>query len=345
MLPRSSRFTRLSIALIAALAAFAGAAGSAQGVVTGEPCGNKLCLEMTRSPSDDLSTFVTRSGYVTYTLKVTSSANSTATKTKLRLDLPTGATVPPSPPLPSNCALETVAGKFGITCTLGSVKPSDPPPPFTFNVQLNALAANAVTTATLSYDARNSDTGNTGGDPTLETVILTDGVEVQNNDGQARSAIPKGIEVKLNTDAAGQGPTADNVRTAFFTLKALNFATTALIKDQVGDLGFVCPEKLRCPGGGWTEASVPGPLGSINPFVFPNVFLVELRYDATTVPSGLTEKNYVMFHMDDDGTLDPPEGISRPCSKNPAPCLVDVDLLKNGDLIAIALGTENIRYR
>jgi hypothetical protein len=148
--------------------------------------------------------------------------------------------------------------------------------------------------------------------------------------------------VTLDTDPNDVGSTDANKQSAVFRLFASNFSTAGVIQDEVQDPPFVCPEKLKCPSAGWVRASIPGPLGVLDPFAFPNEMVIEIHYDATAFKDGITENGYVMFHQKNDGTIDP---ISRPCSKNPAPCLVDVDLDRNGDLIAIAKGTENFRYR
>jgi len=348
MLPRLTRPTRLSIALIAALAAaiatlavLATLPGSA-----GAECnGNKLCLDMVRSnPSSTVSAFVTSGGFVTYDVTITSAGTSTATKTKLRLDLPAGSTVPPDSAalLDNRCAPATVAGLPGITCTLGSVKPSDTPLHFTFNVKLGTVASDAAVKASLSYDARNSDTGTTGKDPTVETVVVTDLIDVAANDGVAVSAVPEDIGVDLSTDATGNGPEGANKRTAVIRVLASDFFSTAQITDEGPDNGFVCPTNLKCPGGGWTETKIPGPPGRSDWFADPSLFEITLTYDVLTVPNGLTTKGYVMFHQRNDGTI---EQISRRCNKNPAPCIKDVHFEDDGDLVATALGTENIRYR
>jgi hypothetical protein len=334
MLPRFARFTRLLTATIAVLCVLAGTAATADAT-----CGSKLCVEMTRSPAAASGiTSITRGGIVTYRVSVTSNGTSTASKTTLRLTLPPGASLLRVEG-PRSCS-----GAVGgvVTCSLGSVKPSDTPLVFTFDVQMLSAADNATTTASLTYDARASDTGNNPNDPTVETFSVSDQIDVDVIDGQAVSAVPRGLSVALDTDADASGPTGTDKRTAKFTLFAFGFFTTAAINDSVEDPGFVCPAKLKCPTGGWTDVTAPGPSGVPDPFAFPSSFQVELNYDASTVPNGLTEKSYVMLHLTNAGVL---QQISRSCSSNPPPCLKDVDLQSNGDLTAIALTTGNHRYR
>jgi uncharacterized repeat protein (TIGR01451 family) len=348
---RLTRLTRLMTATILALAAFAAVAGSAQATTEDPTCGNKLCLATTHEPASD---FVVPNGYLRYRVDVTNPGTSTATKVTLTFTLdqrvtlvssPAGCTQPtptqPPPPL--------------ITCFLGSVKPTAPGKPLTFRFLVQVPPDETrvgpdgkfidplSSTASISADARRNDTGNDPGDPTAEDFSdFPEVVAVDLREGQSASFIPADVPLTLDTDPDGSGATGSDTRTAKFKIFASGFSTTAVINDQVEDAGFVCPEKLKCPGGGWTQASIPGPLGTLNPFAFPSSLEVELHYDATTVPNGLTEKSYVMLHLTDAGVL---ERISEPCSSDPPPCLKDVDLQSNGDLIASALVTENIRYR
>jgi hypothetical protein len=359
MLPRFTRSIRLSTALIVTLGALACTAGSAQAIPTCPP-GGKLCLETTHSPDTNSpdTPFVTQDSVVTYKVVVSNIGTATATKVTLRFALdiapPPNPPVPnPSrrvaavPPLPDGCSVPSAPAPNVITCSLGSVKPTGSNPrEFLFNVRmpsraalLPATSATIWSVASLTYDARASDSGNNPNDPTPETFSdAAEDVDVSVVEGLATSAVPRGVPIELSTDPDGSGPTDQDKRTAKFTLLANLFSTTAVIDDEVDDASFECPEKLKCPDGGWTDATIPA-FG--NPFA---QFLVELNYDALTVPPGLTEKAYEMLHVDDLGNL---EHISRRCtSSNPAPpCLVDVDLQKNGDLKAVAKVFGNHRFR
>ena len=350
MLPSPARLTRLLIATVAALAAVAGAAGSADGATFPiSKCGNKLCLDMTRSPASGV---VSSGGIATYGVLVRSSSTSTATKVTLTMTFPGGANVlrqagPRTCTEVSGAASDEVV----LACDLGSVKPSPTALSFTFDVQLSQAGP---TTARISSDARNSD--KPGSDPTPEDFSVSDtDLSVDATDGQAASAVPKGLRFALDTDIDGSGTNAvSDERTAKFTLAANTFATTAVIQDEVDDPGFVCPPGLKCPTGGWTQAVIPGPSGDPlliqdpGPFMPPNEMHIELVYDVSTLPLNLTERNYVLLHDRDynPGTKNY-EQIDQHCTGgNPQPpCLEDVDFVDGGDLYVKALVDGNWRYR
>ena len=340
MLSRFSRFTRLLTATIGVLGVLAGAAATADAAPT---CGNKLCLETTHTPDSD---FIIPNGYLNYRVDVTNPGTATATKVVLTFTLDSRATLVSSP---AGC---TQPPATVVTCPIGSVKPTRGKPiTFTFVAQMppDETAANAPisSTASITADARSSDTGNNPNDPTTETFSdAPEVVAVDLRQGVSASAVPDGVEVTLDTDSNGTGATGTDTRTAKFRLFPIGFATTATVNDTVQDPGFVCPNKLKCPTGGWTESFIPGANGLSDPFVFPSVMEIELHYDVSTLPSGLTKKSYVLLHDDDyNANTKSYEQISRSCSSNPAPCLEDVFFDENGDLIVTALVTGNWRYR
>ena len=372
MLPHSLRFTRLSIALAAVVAALAAVAGPAQAVVQEDPkCGNKLCLQTTHEPDTG---FVIPDRYLIYRVDVSNPFTATATKVTLTLTLdqrlrlissPTGCTQPPAdpadqPPPPL------------ITCALGSVKPTAPGQPVTrrFLVQvppdetlvdpitkeyLNPL----VSTASISYDARQSDKKTNPDDPDPTDEDFADHPEkvaVDVVQGQSASAIPPAESITLDTDPNGTGATENDKRTAKFVLFAADFFTSGAVEDSVvDDLNkdgvddFVCPTGLKCPGGGWTQAVIPGPEGLLSPFVGKSHMNLHIVYDEKTIPSGLNTGNYVLIHDKDyvpgETLANPYELISRSCKKNPPPCLEKVDKLADGDLVVDAQVDGNWRYR
>jgi uncharacterized repeat protein (TIGR01451 family) len=348
MLPRFARFTRLSIALIATLAAFAAAGGSAQAAASCPPgftAGNKLCLATTHSPD---TAFVTQSSVVTYRVVVANPGTATATKVSLQFALDPSATLVSTPP--SGCSQPSSDNV--ITCSLGSVKPTGSSPlVFEFSATMPAVAELTSSTASVTADARASDKGNNPDDPTAESFSdAPEVVEVQVIDGQGISAVPNRVNVPLNTDADGSGATGTDTRTAKFTLFAVGFSTTANITDSVED-NFVCPQGLKCPGGGWTEAVIPGPLNDpFAPFLPPSRMDIELLYDATTLPPGFGVDKYALLHdLDYNASTTNYEQITQLCAPgpNPAPpCLrQEPILLPNGDLLVKALVQGNWRFR
>jgi uncharacterized repeat protein (TIGR01451 family) len=349
MLPSSARLTRLLTVAIAALAALAAAAGSANAAPEDPTCGNKLCLETTHEPDSD---FVIPNGYLRYRVDVTNPGTSTATKVTLTFTLDQRVTLESSP---AECTQPpaTQPPPPLITCFLGSVKPTAPDKPLTFRFLVKVPPDETQvdpagkfidplsSTASISADARRNDSGNNPNDPTDEDFSdVAEVVAVDLVDGQSASFIPANRELTLDTDPDNSGATSSDKQFAIFRLLAFNFSTTAVIEDEVEDPSFVCPEKLKCPTAGWVDASIPGLVP--DPFAFPSKMEIELHYDATALEKGTTEKNYAMLHLKNDGVLEP---ISRRCSSNPAPCLIDVILQRDGDLVAIALGTGNSRYR
>jgi uncharacterized repeat protein (TIGR01451 family) len=306
-----------------------------------ETCGSrsKLCLDVSHSPNN--ASFVSPGSFVTYTVAVSNPGPSTATKVTVRDVLDPGTTL--VPPLPSGC---TSASKT-ITCSLGSVKPTGTEPRLLrFTVSMPASDGVTTNTATLSYDARASDTGNDPKDPTNESFFEEEKIEVKAVEDLANSVVPNGLRLKLNTDYDGKGATADDRQTAKFDLLASGFSTTAIVDDDVPDAGFVCPSGLKCPTGGWVESFVPGPLGLLDPFTPPSEFKIEIRHDSTQIPSGLTRQKYVLLHDKDynPNTKDY-EQIKRTCKSNPPPCLDDVQVLADGDFLINAQVTGNWRYR
>ena len=303
-------------------------------------CGSKLCLDISHSPAD--VSFVSPGSLVTYTVTVSNPGPSTATKVALTDTLDPGTTLAST--LPSGC---TIASKV-ITCTLGSVEPTGSAPVvFRFTVAMPASALVTSNTASLSSDARASDTGNNPKDPTVETFSdAPELVEVKVVEDLANSAVPDGIRLKLNTDYDGTGATASDRQTAKFDLLAKGFSTTAIVDDDVPDAGFVCPSGLKCPNGGWVESFVPGPLGLLDPFQPPSEFKIEIRHDSTQIPSGLTRQKYVLLHDKDyDASTKDYEQIKRSCKSNPPPCLDDVQVLADGDFLVTAQVTGNWRFR
>ena len=340
MLSSSGRLTRFSIALIATLAALAGTAGSAQAAA---PCdegftsGNKLCLATTHEPAGN---FVIPDGYIRYTVHVANPGPATATKATLTFTLDTHTTLEPTVPLPQGCTRTAPSvSPTVVTCSLGSIKPTGAQPiTRSFVVKAPGFETSTSAVARISADARQSDKQDNPNDPTSEDFAdAPEVVAVDLVNGQSASFIPQNKEVTLDTDPNHQGATPGNPQSAVFTLFASSFSTAAVIQDEDDAPAFECPKTLKCPSAGWVRASIPGL------FTFPSSMLIELHYDATAFKDGITESGYVMFHLKDNATTAEP--ISRPCSKNPPPCLVDVDIDKNGDLTAIAKGTENSRYR
>jgi uncharacterized repeat protein (TIGR01451 family) len=350
MLPRSTRFARLSIALIATLAVLAGTAGSA----SADPiCGNKLCLETTHEPDGD---FVIPNGFIRYRVDVTNPGTATATKVTLTFTIDTRTTLESSPQGCTQPAAPSQPPVTVITCPLGSVKPTGSSPRmFRFLVKApatetpldNPLSARAH----ISADARQNDKQTNPNDPTGED--FDDAAEIVHADfrqGQSASFIPQGEEVTLNTDTDNTGATPGDQRTAKFVVLATDFFTTAVINDQVSDAGFVCPDGVRCPSGGWTEAVIPGPLGNpLAPFLPPNRMELELRYDEMSLPPGLTPAKYVLLHdRDYDPTTKNYEQVTALCaSSNPVPpCLRGLPVkLSDGDLFVRALIDGNWRWR
>ena len=308
-------------------------------------CGSKLCLDISHSPDNahppDNASFVSPGSYVTYTVAVSNPGPSTATKVTLTDALDPDTTLVSN--LPSGC---TPASKT-ITCSLGSVKPTGSEPRLLrFTVSMPTAEGDTSNRATLSYDARASDTGNNPKDPTTETFFEDESVEVRAVEDLADSVVPNGILLKLNTDYDGKGATPNDPQTAKFDLLASGFSTTASVDDDVPDAGFVCPSGLKCPTGGWVESFIPGPLGLLDPFNPPSVFKIEIRHDATEIPSGLTRQKYVLLHDKDyDPSTKSYEQIKRSCSSNPPPCLVDVQVLADGDFLVTARVTGNWRFR
>jgi uncharacterized repeat protein (TIGR01451 family) len=345
MLPLLARPTRLMTITLAAFAALACTAGSAAAADPEPPtCGNKLCLETTHEPATD---FVVPDGYIGYRVDVTNPGTSTATKVTLTFSLDSRATLVSSP---SGCSQPPA---ILITCSLGSVKPTgDTPLVFRFLVKAPASPTPAAdplsSTASISADARRNDTGNNPDDPTTEAFSdAPEVVSVELREDEAASVVPQGLELTLNTDPDQSGATGTDRRTAKFKLFAFDFSTTAVIDDEVEDPGFVCPDKLRCPGGGWTESFIPGRNGLTDPFVGKSSMEIELRYDVSTIPNGLTTKNYVLLHdADYNPTTKAYEQVSASCGSNPKPpCLKSVVEQADGDFVVTALVTGNWRWR
>jgi hypothetical protein len=210
-------------------------------------------------------------------------------------------------------------------------------------------AAITSSTARVSADARASDNGNNPNDPTDEDFPdAPELVEVRVVDGAGISAVPNRVDVPLDTDADGSGATGTDKRTAKFTLFADGFSTTANIRDSVEDT-FVCPQGLKCPGGGWTEAVIPGPGNNpFAPFMPPSRMDIELVYDVSTLGNGFNLSQYALLHdLDYDASTTNYEQITQLCGPNPVPpCLRQKPmLLPNGDLLVKALVQGNWRFR
>jgi len=303
-------------------------------------CGPKLCLDISHSPAD--VSFVSPGSLVTYTVVVSNPGTSTATKVALTETLDPRTTLAST--LPSGCSIASNV----ITCSLGSVKPTGSAPlVFRFSVVMPGSAGRTSNTASISSDARASDTGNNPKDPTVETFSdAPEVVDVQVVEDLANSALPNGIRLRLNTDYDNTGATPNDRQTAKFDLLASGFSTTAIVDDDVPDAGFVCPSGLKCPSGGWVESFVPGPLGLLDPFKPPSEFKIEIRHDSTEIPSGLTRQKYVLLHDKDyDPSTKDYEQIKRACTSNPPPCLDSVQVLDDGDFLVTAQVTGNWRFR
>jgi uncharacterized repeat protein (TIGR01451 family) len=338
----------------------AGTGGSAQAAAVCPPGftpGNKLCLDTSHIQPPD-TTFVTQSSVVTYRVLVANPGTATATKVTLTFTL--DITNPPPgqrrmtvlTPLPSGCSAPADApAPNAITCSLGSVKPSSTPREFLFNVQMPATAALTSSQARISADARASDKGNNPNDPTAEDFTDTpEVVDVRVVEGLGISAVPNGVTVPLDTDPDGSGATGTDVRTAKFTLVPVGFSTTANIVDSVEDSHFVCPSGLKCPGGGWTQAVIPGPGNNpFAPFLPPSRMDLELLYDADSLGNGFNLNHYVLLHdLDHNAATTDYEQITELCAgSNPTPpCLrQEPMLLPNGDLLVKALVQGNWRFR
>lgn len=331
---------RGSVRIIAGCAALAAALAGLTASSSAQTCGAKLCLDVTHSPA--AVEFVSPSSLVTYTVTVSNPGTSTATKVVLQDALPTSATLVST--LPAGCSLSTNV----ITCSLGSVKPTGAAPRvFRFTVRMPSTSGITSSTASVSSDARASDAGNNPNDPTVESFSdAPELVEVRAVEGVANSDVPNGIAASLDTDPDGTGATTADPQTAKLNLLARGFSTTAEVNDDVPDSHFVCPDGLKCPRGGWLQAVVPGPLGVSDPFTPPSEFKIELRHDASRIPTGLTPNKYVLLHdLDYNESTTGYEQIKRSCSSNPAPCLIKVRKLEDGDFLITALVEGNWRYR
>jgi uncharacterized repeat protein (TIGR01451 family) len=324
----------LLVTIVCALAWFT-ATSSAQ-----EMCGSKLCLDISHVSASASS--VSPNSLVTYTVTVRNPGPNTATKVVVtdKLDPLTRAV---ASTLPTGCTAS--ADLITITCSLGSVKPTGTTGiPLTFTVRMPSSSAHTGNVASISYDARANDKQDNPKDPTNEAFSLPpDVIDVQAIEDIANSLVPNGVGLALNTDYDGTGATRDDPQTAKFNLRAVGFSTTALVDDDVPDPGFVCPNGLKCPTGGWVQAAVPGPLGVKDPFAPPGEFKIEIRHDASQIPPGLTESKYVLLH--DNPALPAYEQIKRRCGSNPPPCLEDVKVLADGDFLIKAQVTGNFRWR
>jgi uncharacterized repeat protein (TIGR01451 family) len=341
--PQSAPPRRILIPLAAAAALFVAmmlSLGWLTATSSAEKCGSKLCLDISHSPAN--VTFVSPGSLVTYTVTVSNPGPSTATKVTLTDTLDPRTSL--SSTLPSGCSLASNV----ITCSLGSVKPTGSAPlVFRFTVTMPGSAGVTSNTASLSSDARASDTGNNPKDPTVETFSdAPEVVEVNVVEDLANSAVPDGIRLKLNTDYDGKGANLTDRQTAKFDLLAKGFSSTAIVDDDVSDPGFVCPSGLKCPTGGWVESFIPGPLGLLDPFTPPSEFKIEIRHDSSEIPPGLTRQKYVLLHDKDyNASTKNYEQIKRSCRSNPPPCLDDVQVLADGDFLVNAQVTGNWRYR
>jgi uncharacterized repeat protein (TIGR01451 family) len=307
-----------------------------------QTCGAKLCLDISHSPAN--VTFVSPNSLVTYTVTVTNPGTSTATKVVVRDQLAAGTTLVSTPP--SGCSAPSTTGL--ITCSLGSVKPTGSNPvKLTFTVSMPALATSTSNVASLSSDARASDSGNNPNDPTVESFSdVPEVIDVRATEDLANSDLPNGFRLRLNTDYDNTGATLADPQTAKFNLLPIGFSTTAVVDDDVADSGFVCPTGLKCPTGGWVEATVPGPLGLLDPFRPPSEFRIEIRHDASQIPTGLTENKYVLLHdLDYNPATKNYEQIKRRCSSNLPPCLDDVKKQADGDFLITAQVNGNWRFR
>jgi uncharacterized repeat protein (TIGR01451 family) len=335
------RFTACLLMMIVCAFAWFTATASAQ------TCGAKLCLDISHSPAN--VTFVSPNSLVTYTISVTTPLRSTSTATKVVVtdQLAAGTTLVSTPP--SGCSAPSTTGL--ITCSLGSVKPTGSNPiTRTFTVRMPAAATPTSNLASISSDARANDSGNNPKDPTIESFSDTpEDIEVRATENLANSDLPNGFRLMLNTDYDNSSATLKDPQTARFNLLNLlpfGFSTTAVVDDDVPDLGFVCPTGLKCPTGGWVQAEVHGPLGRLDPFKPPSEFKIEIRHDASQIPSGLTENKYVLLHdLDYDPATKDYEQVKRRCSSNPPPCLNDVKKQSDGDFLITAEVTGNWRFR
>ena len=348
MLPSSLRFTRLSLALIATLAALAATAGSAQAAAPCPPgedytAGNKLCLKTTHEPGGD---FVIPGGYIRYRVDILNPGTATATKATLKFTLDPQTTLES---FPEGCTrTDANVSPTVVTCFIGSIKPNPDPTTRSFLVKAPGSETSTSAVASISADARQRDKQENPNDPTEEDfadepeVVTIDFVQ-----GLSASFVPANTPLTLDTDSDRTGATSEDKRTAKFILLASGFSTSATVDDEVDDDTFVCPEGLKCPGGGWTEAFIPGPNGLDDPFSLPSRMELWLRYDSSTL-NGVTPGQYVMLHDDDydPSTIDYEE-ISKLCGPNPKPpCLLGrPDSLSDGDLLVKALVTGNWRFR
>jgi uncharacterized repeat protein (TIGR01451 family) len=340
MLPSATRFTRLIAATTATLAILAGAAASAEAVPT---CGNKLCLETTHEPDGD---FVIPNGFIRYRVDLTNPGPATATKVTLTFTLD-GQTTLVS--LPQGCTRTAASvSPTVVSCFLGSVKPTGATPrTFRFLVKAPGIETSTSAVARVSADARQSDKQENPNDPTGEDFAdIAEVVAIDFRQGLSASFVPADTDLTLDTDTNGTGATSTDKRTAKFILRASGFSTTATVDDEVDDT-FVCPQGLKCPTGGWTEAFIPGPAGLFDPFNSPSRMELQLRYDVTTL-NGAKPNNFVLLHDKDylASTIDY-EQISALCGPNPRPpCLLGRPVeLSGGDLLVKALVTGNWRYR
>jgi uncharacterized repeat protein (TIGR01451 family) len=340
MLPRSNRFIRLSTALIVALAALACTAVSAGAAPT---CGNKLCLETTHEPDSD---FVIPDGFIRYRVDLTNPGTATATKVTLTFTLDPATTLIS---FPQGCTRTAASvSPTVVTCPLGSVKPTGGTPrTFRFLVQAPNTETSTAAVARVSADARQNDKQDNPNDPTGEAFAdAPEVIAIDRRQGLSASFVPADTNVTLDTDTDGTGATLTDRRTAKFILRASGFSTSATVEDEVDDT-FVCPERLKCPTGGWTEAFIPGPNGLLDPFSLPSRMEIELRYDESTL-NGAKPNNYVLIHDTDyDPDTTDYELISQLCGPNPRPpCLLGRPVvLDDGDLLVRALVTGNWRYR
>jgi uncharacterized repeat protein (TIGR01451 family) len=317
----TARRLRLAAALfLATLAVFAVAAPGA----SAEQCstsGPRVCVNVVSDPAPPVTVSPSTAAFptfISYAVSISNEGTNTATHVTLSDALPVGSTFVSASPSLGTCANITGA----VECSFGPLK-SGATVTATILVNAPGSSGTVTNTATVSFDEGFSDSPFP--DPKQDKVTASAVTDVEGDVGTAKSLVPSGQAVGLDTDpthADVATPQDKNIGQA--RVPASVHAPFIATLEEV-TARFQCPMKVICRDGAWLHADIPGTFE-------PDPLVFTIHWNRGLVPKQQTTDNLAVLHTDCIVACPKKpviEVISKRCSSpDPAPselpCLSDV---------------------
>lgn len=320
---------RLRLAAVLFLGVLAVSAATAPGA-SAAPCNPitpRICVAVVASSGTVTPSTATLPKFVSYDVKITNEATSTATHVTLTDALTDLGTIVSATPTTGTCTSTTASA----TCAFGSV-PSNGGVTVTILVRAPDGEGQVTNAASVSFDEGiNDNPANTG----KQDTVTASASSLVTTTGPAVSLVPSNTDVQLDTDTTTQTTTPGNPNIGRANVPAsIHAPITASLEEVPGTTP--CPKKEICRSGAWLHATIPG--------TFSPALEFTLHWNKSLVPKSQSTKNLDVLKTE-CLTGCPVVVISRRCTATSPPtpgnpCLTNVEEDAN-EFRATVLSSEN----